>query len=117
VVLGDPEESRLLPLNEADLNVIARHVDLFRTETPEELVSAVAGGVPGEELWKYLVIGALLMLLGEIALTRWITLRRRLHATEEVRFGGAAVDVRTFRERARELLTKPSAAAGKASEP
>jgi hypothetical protein len=107
VVLGDVEESRLVPLSDADLNVVGRYVDLFRTETPEELVSAVAGGVPGQEMWKYLAIGALLILLGEITLSRWITVQRRMHAVQEVRFGGEAADVQTFRQKARELVALP----------
>jgi hypothetical protein len=83
-------------------------VDLFETEQTDEMTAKVAGGVPGDELWKYLAIGALLCLVAEIAVTRWIALQRRLHSPEEVVFGGEDVDVRTFRDRARELLAVPS---------
>jgi len=107
VVLGRVEESSLDGLTKADVEMARQHVDLFETERSNELKSAVAGGIPGEELWKYLAIGALFVLLGEIAVSRWIAVQRRLHSTEVVSFGAEAVDVQTFRDRARELLATP----------
>lgn len=117
VVLGKVEESFLEPLSQADLDLAGQHVDLFETERTDELTAAVAGGVPGEELWKYLAISALLILIGEIAVTRWVAIRRRLHAAETVTFGADAADVQTFRDRARELLALPPQSAGRGSKP
>ncbi len=107
VVLSKVEESLLERLSDADLDLAGQHVDLFETERTDEMTSAVTGGVPGEELWKYLAIGALLTLLGEIAITRWVAIQRRLGAVETVVFGAEAVDVQTFRERAKQLLVVP----------
>jgi len=110
VVLSRVEESSLDALSKADIAMAREHVggDLFETEQTDEMTAKVAGGVPGEELWKYLVIGALLCLVAEIAVTRWIALQRRLNSTQEVVFGGDDVDVRTFRDRAHEMLAVPS---------
>ena len=107
VVLGKVEESCLDALTAADYGVAGQHVDLFETERSDELASAVAGGVPGEELWKYLAMGALFALLAEIAVTRWVAVQRRLHLTETVAFSVEGADLQTFQQRARQLLAMP----------
>ena len=107
VVLTKIEESFLDGLTDADLDLTRQHVALFTTERTDELTSRLVGGVPGEELWKYLVLGALMVLVAEIAVTRWIATQRRLHAPETIVFGAEAVDVQTFRDRAKHLLTVP----------
>jgi len=112
VVLTKIEESCLDALTSADMNTAGKHVDLFETERSDEMASAVAGGVPGEELWKYLVIGALFALLAEIAITRWVAVQRRLHVTESVSFSAEIGELQTFRQRARELLAVPSKRSG-----
>ncbi|MFP4057909.1 MAG: PA14 domain-containing protein [Candidatus Brocadiia bacterium] len=108
VVLADVEESVLVGLTEADMDLPAQHVSLFQTERTDELTSKVAGSVPGDELWKYLVITALLAAVGEIAVSRWVAVQRRLHAPQTVSFAAPGEDVQTFRDRARELLATPS---------
>jgi len=108
VALSRVEESCLDGLTKADMDLAGQHIDLFETERTDELTSAVSGGIPGEELWKYLAIGALFALVAEIAITRWIAIQRRLGATETVVFGSDAVDVQTFRDRAMELLKVPA---------
>jgi len=106
-VVDDAEEGRLTPLAAADLEAIGKQVDVFQAHSTNEMVSAVTGTVPGEELWKYLALALVVALLAEIGLTRWIALQRRMHIVETVTFGPEAVDVQTFRERARRLLTGP----------
>ena len=108
VVLGDAGEGNLTPLSDAELEAAAKHVDLFRADNTTRLVEAVTGSVPGEELWKYLVIALLVGLLAEVALARWITMQRRMHMIDTVSFGPEAVDLRTFRQRARSLLAVSS---------
>ena len=46
--------------------------------TLEELVGFLNGNQFGQELWKYLAMGAFLFLLIEIALSRWIAHSRRM---------------------------------------
>ena len=36
--------------------------------------------VPGEEIWKYLCVAGLAVLLGELIFTRWVAARRKLQA-------------------------------------
>jgi hypothetical protein len=99
VVLGDRQESVLAPLTAADLEQVGRHVDLFRAGTTREMLSALRGEMPGRELWKQLALCALLVLIAEVAVARWITLQRRSHAAERVRFGIEVFDPEQVRRR------------------
>ncbi len=104
VVLTKVEESILEGLSRSDFEKASQYADLVETQRTEELAAHVTGKVPGDEIWKYLAIGALLVLVAEIAVARWVALQRRLHIPQTVQFGTEAVDVQTFRERARQLL-------------
>ena len=108
VVLGDPAESCLDVLGPGDFEKVGGHVQLLHAHSTDELTAFIAGGVPGRELWRYLVICALLGVIGEIALTRWIAMRRRAHAVETVSFGSEGADAQSFRTRAQELLAVPA---------
>jgi len=116
-VVDDAEEGRMAALTPADLEAVAKQVDFFQANSTNEMVAAVTGTVPGEELWKYLAIALLVALLAEIGLTRWIALQRRMHIIETVAFGPQAVDVQTFRERAKRLLAASSQEPQGASKP
>jgi len=116
-VVDDVEEGRLAPLTSADLEAVGKQVDFFEARSTNDLLSAVTGSVPGEELWKYLAIALLVGLLAEIGLTRWIAMQRRMHVVETVAFGPEAVDVKTFRDRARRLLDVSSPEPQGASKP
>jgi hypothetical protein len=103
-VMTDAEEGRLAPLTEADYDAVGKRVSFFHAKATHELVSAVTGSVPGEELWKYLAVALLVALLAEIGLARWIASQRRMHMVDTVTFGAEAVDAATFRQRARNML-------------
>ena len=85
-VEDDVAESRLKPLGEGELAVLRRHLRLVEPTSAADALAALRGQQFGEELWKYLACGALFLLLGEIALSRWIALNRRSGETEEVSF-------------------------------
>ncbi len=104
VVLDDADEGRLAPLTDADLSAATKHVNLFRTDSTDRVLEAVTGDVPGEELWKYLALAAVVCLLAEVGLTRWIATQRRMHAVDTVSFGPETPDTQTFRARAEEML-------------
>ena len=104
VVRNQPAESRLTTLDADDLKAVQQHVDLAVAGTTQELTAMVHGGTPGQEVWKGLVLCAVLALLGEIAITRWIARQRRTHAASPVEFGQDVVDIQSFRARARELV-------------
>jgi hypothetical protein len=117
VVLDDAEESRMVPLADADLEAAGKHVKLVRVNSEADLAKAVMGNVPGEELWKYLAMALLVALLAEIGLARWIAMQRRIHQVETVSFGPATVDIQTFRDRIRSLLTVENKEPESASKP
>jgi hypothetical protein len=111
VAVADAREGDLAALGEADLAepraiLQERGVEMFVARSSGEVVASVSRQTPGDELWKYLAVAAGLALLAEIALTRWIATRRRTHAARPVRLGGRAIDLRTFRSRAREMLAR-----------
>jgi hypothetical protein len=109
VVRRNPAESRLQTLGEGEFAALARRVDLVRARSVDELTSAVAGGTPGQELWRYILPAAAFALLAEIALTRWIAMRRRTHTARSVRFGEQSVDLEILRNRAERMLAAPPA--------
>lgn len=109
VVLGDPAESRLTPLTDADLERARKHVAISRARTTDAMIAALVGDIPGEEVWRQLAACALLALLAEIAVAGWITIQRRSHSVAEVRFGSVPVDSQSLRDKLRQ---KPAAAGG-----
>ena len=106
-VVGDPRESRLDKLGGRDLERIESHVEMLHAKTTSELTAHITGGVPGESLWKYLVLLAAIAVVGEIALTRWIAIRRKAHAIRTVHFGASAIDTENFRAKAQGLVSVP----------
>jgi len=103
-VRGDVEESRLTGLSEREMDQVSQHADFFRADSSEQMTTVIAGGIPGHELWRYLAVAALIAVLAEAALTRWIAQQRRVGAVEPVDFTSGAVDPAAFRRRAKELL-------------
>lgn len=76
-VADDATESRLTPLAENDMKFMRDRLALVEPNNTKEILDIMAGRQFGEELWKYLAVGALFILLMEIALTRWIAISRR----------------------------------------
>lgn len=107
-VTPQPEESALDPLTDADLTAIRNHVELFTPKQFDELLMAFTGKVPGQELWRILALCALLTLVAESVMTRWIVQRRQLHQAEPVALRSPAEAVQATRSRLTELLKKPS---------
>ena len=98
-VLNPPEEASLAQLSDADELVLRQRLGLFAARRPEDVLAAVGGEIPGQEIWKYLAIGLLLALLGETALARWIAAHRRFHTAQTVAFGAAAETPSALRQR------------------
>ena len=76
-VADDSAESRLTPLTAGELDFMHQRLDMLEPKNAAEVLNILAGREFGEELWKYLAVGALFILLLEIALTRWIAISRR----------------------------------------
>ena len=73
-------------LSEADYNFIGNFVTLSQPQTLEELVGFLNGNQFGQELWRYLAIGAFLFLLLEVTLSRWIAHSRRMGEDITIQF-------------------------------
>jgi len=104
VVVGSAKESEFRPLGEAELRQVSEHLDLFMADSSAEMTMAVSEEVPGTELWKTLALAALLGLVGEIGLSRWISIKRRYNTRLSVDFGTGTFDVTAFRAQAESLL-------------
>jgi len=97
-VKRDEAESYLTKLTESDYAFFANYVTLSQPQTLEELIGFLNGNQFGEELWKYLAIGALFFLLVEIALSRWIAHSRRLGEEITIQFESKDAPSSAFHE-------------------
>jgi len=103
-VKNQPEESTLTSLTDEDITAVRSHVDLFLPKSQDELMTAFTGKIPGQELWKILILCVLLTLLAEVAFTRWITLHRHLHQAKPVTLKSPAEGVQAMKKRLTELM-------------
>ena len=85
-VKSNTAESRLMTWTPTDIEFMERYVSLLQPENSEQAAGILLGESFGEELWKYLAVSVLFLLLGEIALSRWIALQRRTGLEETVDF-------------------------------
>lgn len=97
-VKSDTRESRLATLLPDDVAFMRRYVDLLLPESREQVSGILMGKSFGEELWKYLALAALALLLGEIALSRWIAVQRRTGIEEVVDFEGMMQPGKEFQD-------------------
>ncbi len=91
VVLGDPDESKLDLLADDDYKRAGKFIPLTRVESLGELTAAIRGGVPGSEIWRYIVIAVLALLVAEIVTTRTIAAKRKMHLAEPISFGAETI--------------------------
>ena len=90
-VRGDAAESDLSALAQAGLDAIRAHIDLVTATKPDDLQKAVVGGQSfGSEIWRMLAYATLLLLVGEIFLTRWIAIQRKTGEQETVELPSAS---------------------------
>ena len=78
----------------------------FRAGDAEQLIAAVSGNIPGHELWKYLAVAALVILLVECFVTRWVAKRRKTDTMPQVAFVSEGEKMSSFRDRAREMVAQ-----------
>ncbi len=101
----DAAESHLTKLTEADYAFINQFVTLSQPKTLEELIGFLNGNQFGQELWKYLAIGAFFFLLLEIALSRWIARSRRMGEEIQIDFESKESPTDAFREQLSKFST------------
>ena len=103
------DESRLEGLS-AEQEKIARkqfkQFNYFRARTAEQMIAFVSGNIPGHELWKYLAVAALIILLVECFVTRWVAVRRKSDVMPTVAFISEGEKLSSFRDRAREMVAQ-----------
>jgi hypothetical protein len=76
------------------------------------MIAAVIDEIPGHELWKYLAVAAVLILLAECFVTRWIAVQRKSGAEETVSFVSDGEKLSSFRDRAQQMLETVRTPAG-----
>jgi len=76
-IADDVAESRLTQLGQPEMDFMHQRLQMLEPKSATEVLNILAGREFGEELWKYLAVAALFILLLEIALTRWIAISRR----------------------------------------
>jgi hypothetical protein len=103
-VAQDIAESRMQPLGAADLDLVRKFARLTQPGTADETRQILSGKTFGKELWRFLALAALLALLIETGLTRWIAVRRRTGEGSEVAFGERSKPSISFRAQMEELL-------------
>ena len=97
-------ESELIPLTVDQQGFAEKYLDYQTVENMEQLVAVIMGNIPGHELWKYLAIAAVLIILAESFVSRWIAQQRKLGTVQEVEFVSEGERLSTFQTRANELL-------------
>ncbi|MFP4355077.1 MAG: PA14 domain-containing protein [Phycisphaerae bacterium] len=103
VVHAHSLEGRIQPLSEEDLAAVAeameqRDMHLLWARSTDEMTASITGRIPGDEVWQWLALAALAVLLAETALARWIAAQRRTASAREVHLGGRTIDVHAFRQ-------------------
>ncbi|MDB6132799.1 MAG: hypothetical protein JWM59_1042 [Verrucomicrobiales bacterium] len=100
---SDISESRLTPLGVSEMDWLRKQLGIVETSSMEEVMAALTGKKFGEELWKYLAVGALFLILAETALSRWIALSRRSGQEETVDFEPRGGPSASFQEQLRRV--------------
>lgn len=97
-VKRDPAESTLSRLGEEDFTFLENFVTVVQPDTLEEVLGILQGNQFGQELWKYLALGAFIFLLVEIALARWIAISRRTGEEIKIDFESREAPTAGFKE-------------------
>lgn len=83
VVRRSTAESRFEELNEDDRSLIRREIDLIEPTSGNDLLAVLRGEGFGREIWKILLLAAVVLFFLEMILARWVSKSRK--AGEDVR--------------------------------
>ncbi len=86
IVSLNKEESIMTALSAAELADITKFVDIMRTSKLEDVKASIEGKSFGKEIWRFLAVGVLFLVIAEIILSRWIAIQRRTGKEERVKF-------------------------------
>jgi hypothetical protein len=87
VVRGEIAESRIDPLNEDDYNQLRSRTDVILPNSTDDIMAVLSGRGFGREITRTVVIAALVLLMLETALARWVSRSRRAGDEVRVDFG------------------------------
>jgi hypothetical protein len=87
VVRRDIDESRIELSTEEDLEEIRSRIDTFVPESPDDVLALMSGRGFGREITRMIAIAALILLVLETALGRWVSRSRRTGEVENIDFG------------------------------
>jgi hypothetical protein len=87
VVRGDIAESRIDSLTDEDFGQLRARIDVIQPKSTGDVVAVLSGKGFGREITRTVAIAALLLLLLETALARWVSRSRRAGDDLRVEFG------------------------------
>jgi len=102
-IVPDPTEGNVKPLPEDAFLFFQKYVRLARPTSLEDVLAILSGRQFGEELWKYLAVGALFLLLCETVLTRWIAIQRQSGEAAVIDFEARFAPNKAFQAQAERL--------------
>ncbi len=88
-VAAGSEESTLEALSTAQTEFLLKYISLSTATRMEDVLSALRGQAFGKEIWRILAFAAFAFLVAEVALTRWISIQRRMGDERDVDFTNA----------------------------
>ena len=83
----DPAESRMEGFSKSDRSFLEQYLGMVYPGGADEVLQILQGKSFGEELWRPLAVAAMVLMLLEVALTRWISVSRRTGQEQAVSFG------------------------------
>ena len=86
IISLNKDESMMSALSAGELADITKFVDIMSTSKLEDVKASIEGKSFGREIWRFLAVGALFLVLAEIILSRWIAVQRRTGKEERVQF-------------------------------
>ena len=85
-VRAGTEESEMLAISQDQEDALREFVQLSLATQEEDVVKILHGSAFGREMWRFFAIAALVFLVAEIALARWISIQRRSGEETNVEF-------------------------------
>ena len=90
VVRGDIAESRLDALSAEDLAQLRARIDVILPQSTADVLAVLSGRGFGREITRLVAVAALLLLVLETALARWVSRSRRAGDEVRIEFGESA---------------------------
>ena len=113
IVRAGVAESDLSPAQPEALAFLRRFIDLDVATKPDAVSSSLRGKRFGREIWRPLASAALLLLLLELLLARWIAIQRRTGQEEKIEFEKATGAPEPFQKQLDALRTRGRRAEGR----